>query len=329
MASLFGLLYPSSRLNHDLIRFSPRTRARFVRTGATPQAGSLLFLSLLLSQEPPQDSNPGLQLYESCALPTELRWLVSICLVPAAVLKKTGVPPGERGTLPLELRRRHRNKFLPYRQGAKGVKVDQPGWNVRPSMETPRRLPWTQGDGTLVDVKVSVDIAVHGEMLANHGAACGREGGGQARISQDLQDSLGQRAGGDRGQEACAGAAQEVLVIAEVGRHDRAAGGEIDRDLALDGVVLTTGESGMDQDIGAARQRDNLIGRLAGQNDQSLAVPAEPGTVTLARLGGTADQNATGIGPGLEDPRQCLDQDRHTLVGVDDAADVHDDLVFE
>src|SRR5208337_4190746 len=95
-------------------------------------------------------------------------------------------------------------------------------------------------------------IAVHGEMLAGHGAACGREGSGQVRISENLQDSLGQRAGGDRGQEACAGAAQEVLVIAEVGRHDRAAGGEIDRDLALDGVVLATGESGMDQDIGAA-----------------------------------------------------------------------------
>jgi len=36
---------------------------------------------------------------------------VSIRLVPTAVLKKTGVPPGERGTLPLELRRRHRSKF--------------------------------------------------------------------------------------------------------------------------------------------------------------------------------------------------------------------------
>ena len=110
-------------------------------------------------------------------------------------------------------------------------------------METPRRLPWTQGNGTLVDVEVTVDIAVHGEMLAGHGAACGREGSGQVRVSEDLQDSLGQRAGGDRGQKACAGAAQEVLIIAEVGRHDRAAGGEIDGDLALDRIVLTTGES--------------------------------------------------------------------------------------
>src|SRR5271166_4923646 len=37
-----------------------------------------------------RDSNPGLQLYESCALPTELRWQVSIRFVPAVVLKKTG-----------------------------------------------------------------------------------------------------------------------------------------------------------------------------------------------------------------------------------------------
>src|SRR5271157_2234893 len=48
----------------------------------------------------------------------------------------------------------------------------------------------------------------------------------------------------------------------------------------------------MDQDIGAARQRDNLIGGLAGQDDQSLAVPTELGTVTLARLGGTAGQDS-------------------------------------
>ncbi len=83
-----------------------------------------------------RDSNPGLQLYESCALPTELRWLVSICLVPAAFLKKSGAPPGESGTLLLELRRRHRSKFLTYRRGAKSVKIDQPGWNVWPSMDT-------------------------------------------------------------------------------------------------------------------------------------------------------------------------------------------------
>src|SRR5271166_1640526 len=123
-------------------------------------------------------------------------------------------------------------------------------------MEAPRRLSWTQGDGALVDVKITVDVTVHGEMLAGYGAACGREGSGQVGISEDLQDSLGQRAGGDRRQEACAGAAKEALIIAEVGRHDRAAGGEIDSDLALDGIVLTTGESGMDQDIGAARERD-------------------------------------------------------------------------
>ncbi len=78
-----------------------------------------------------RDSNPGLQLYESCALPTELRWQVSIRVVPAVVLKKSSVLPGQSGTLPLELRRRHRSKLLSYRRGARGVKVDQPGWNVR------------------------------------------------------------------------------------------------------------------------------------------------------------------------------------------------------
>ena len=112
---------------------------------------------------------------------------MSIRLVPATVLNKAGVPLGVSGTLPVELRRRHRSKFLTYRRGAKGVKVDQPGWNVWPSMETPRRLPWTQGNGTLVDVEVTVDIAVHGEMLAGHGAACGREGSGQVRVSEDLR----------------------------------------------------------------------------------------------------------------------------------------------
>ena len=198
---------------------------------------------------------------------------MSIRLVPAVVLEKPAVPPGQSGTLPLEPRRRHRSKPLTYRRGATGVKVDQPVLNVCPHMEAPRRLPWTQGDGTLVDVKVTVDIAVHGEMLAGHGAACGRERSGQVRISEDLQDSLGQRAGGGRGQEACARAAEKLLIVAEVGRHDRAAGGEIDRDLALDGVVLTTGESGMDKNIGTARHLDNLIGGLAGQDDQALAVP--------------------------------------------------------
>jgi len=54
---------------------------------------------------------------------------VSICLVSATVLTKAGVPLGESGTLPVELLRRHRSKFLTYRRGAKSVKVDQPGWS--------------------------------------------------------------------------------------------------------------------------------------------------------------------------------------------------------
>ena len=122
--------------------------------------------------------------------------------------------------------------------------------------------------------------------------------------------------------------AQELLVVAEVGRHDRPAGGEVDGDLALDRVVLAAGQPGMDQDVGAAGQRDDLLGGLAGQDDQPVAVRAELGPVALAGLGRAADQHATGIGPGLEDLRQGVDQDRHALVGVDDAADVHDDLVL-
>ena len=91
--------------------------------------------------------------------------------MPAPILNQTGVPLGGSGTLPVELRQQHRSKFLTYRRGVKCVKVDQPELNIWPSMETPRCLSWTQGDGTLVDVKVAVDVAVHGEMLAGHGAA--------------------------------------------------------------------------------------------------------------------------------------------------------------
>src|SRR5271157_3248458 len=172
--------------------------AHISHNGPTRYGDEARCRKVLVSRAPVQshlrDSNPGLQLYESCALPTELRWLVSIRLLPATVLNQTRVPLGGSGTLPVELRRRHRSNFLTwhrsnfltYRRGAKGVKVDQPEWNAWPSMETSRRLPWTQGDGTLVDVKVTVDIAVHGEMLAGHGAACGREGSGQVRVSGDF-----------------------------------------------------------------------------------------------------------------------------------------------
>ena len=63
--------------------------------------------------------------------------------------------------------------------------------------------------------------------------------------------------------------AQELLVIAEVGRHDRPAGGEVDGDLALDRVVLAAGQPGMDQDVGPSGQRDDLLGGLTGQDDQA------------------------------------------------------------
>ena len=119
----------------------------------------------------------------------------------------------------------------------------------------------------------------------------------QIRIAQDSEDLLGQRACLNWSQKPSAGAAQEVLVIAEVGRHDRAAGGKINGDLALNRVVLTTGQTGMNQNIGPSRERDDLIGGLAGQNDQSFTVPAELGTVTLAGLGGTADQDTARFRP--------------------------------
>ena len=44
-------------------------------------------------------------------------------------------------------------------------------------------------------------------------------------------------------------------------------------------------------------ERDDLLGGLAGQDDQSIAVPTELGAVTLAGLGRAADQDAAGVGP--------------------------------
>ncbi len=58
------------------------------------------------------------------------------------------------------------------------------------------------------------------------------------------------------------------------------------------------------------------------------AVGAELRPVGLAGLGRAAHQDATRLGHRVEDPRQGVDQDRHPLVGMHDAADVHDDLVL-
>ncbi len=42
-----------------------------------------------------RDSNPGLQLYESCALPTELRWPVLNSQGPGSAKEIAGGPPKE------------------------------------------------------------------------------------------------------------------------------------------------------------------------------------------------------------------------------------------
>ena len=55
---------------------------------------------------------------------------------------------------------------------------------------------------------------------------------------------------------------------------------------------------------------------------------AELGLVGHAGLGRSAHQNASRRRNGVKHAGQRLDQDRHALVGVDDAADVHDDLVL-
>ena len=138
-------------------------------------------------------------------------------------------------------------------------------------------LPRRRGDGAAVDVEVAVDVAVHGEVLAGHGGGRGGEGRGQIGVAQDLEDAVGQRPRGDLGQEARAELAEELPVVAEIGRDDRPAGGEVDGDLALDRVVLAAGEARVDQDVGATRQGDDLIGGLAGQDDQPIAVGSELG----------------------------------------------------
>ena len=147
-------------------------------------------------------------------------------------------------------------------------------------------------------------------------------------MGQDVDDALCQRLGGDGGQEAGAGVAQDRGVVAEIGGHDRPARGEVDGDLALDRVVLAARQAGVDQNVGAAGQRDDLRGGLTRQHDQPIRVRPERGTVALGGLGGAPHEHATRFGQGAEDVRQGIDQDRHPLVRVDDAADIHDHLVL-
>ena len=108
-----------------------------------------------------------------------------------------------------------------------------------------------------------------------HGPVAAARRGGEVGVGQDVEDALGQGPGGDRRQAAGAGGAEDRGVVAEVGRHDRPARGEVDGDLALDRVVLAAGQPGVDQDVGPAGQGDDLLGGLAGQDDQPVAVRAE------------------------------------------------------
>jgi hypothetical protein len=57
----------------------------------------------------------------------------------------------------------------------------------------------------------------------------------------------------------------------------------------------------VNEHIGPPRQGHNLLGGLAGENDQLIGVRAKLGTIAFAGIGGTADQNAPGVGASLED----------------------------
>ena len=59
-------------------------------------------------------------------------------------------------------------------------------------------------------------------------------------------------------------APKSCLVVPEIGRHDRAARCKVNGDLALHGVILAARQPGMDQNVRAAGERDDLRGRLAG-----------------------------------------------------------------
>ena len=125
-----------------------------------------------------------------------------------------------------------------------------------------------------------------------------------------------------------AGLAEQLPVVAEIGRHDRSAGGQVDGDLALHRKILAAGEPRVDQHVGPSTQRDDLLRGLAGQHDQPVAVFAELAPILLAGLGRASHEHATGVGAGVEDLGQGVDQDRHALVGMHDAADVHHHLVL-
>ncbi len=132
-ARLVGGVLPGEPV-HDL-RALPGEPGAWLSCCLSPsladKGGSAAIYDRKRSEERPQshlrDSNPGLQLYESCALPAELRWLVSMRLLARREpSSRSGRLPGENETLPAKLRRRHHSKLPTYRRGAKGVKVDQP-----------------------------------------------------------------------------------------------------------------------------------------------------------------------------------------------------------
>lgn len=48
----------------------------------------------------------------------------------------------------------------------------------------------------------------------------------------------------------------------------------------------------MDEDVGPSRERDDLLGSLAGKNDQTIAEYTEPGSILLAGLRRSSYENA-------------------------------------
>ena len=132
------------------------------------------------------------------------------------------------------------------------------------------------GQCPVVDVEVAVDVAVHAEVLLGHGRGTRPRGGRRGRGRSGRRGCPRPAGSGATAvKTAGAGVAQDRGVVAEVGGHDRPARGEVDGDLALDRVVLAAGQAGVDQDVGAAGQRDDLLGGLAGQDDQPIADRAE------------------------------------------------------
>ena len=123
---------------------------------------------------------------------------------------------------------------------------------------------------------------------------------GQLGVTQNVDDPLGDAGGTLLNQSPRAGGAKNGFVVGEVGGDDRSARCQVHGNLALHRVVFAAGQARVDQHIGPARQRDDLL----GQNDQSIAEPPQLRAVALARVGGSTHQHAAGVGQRREDLRQ-------------------------